>query len=234
MKQIPLALVASISGAVISLGGPVAAADLGRPAPAPASVVQVVETLPHRWTGFFVGGNIGGTWSDIEAQSGGSTVWSNSDTQFTGGLQMGLNYQLGQMVLGVEGGMNWASFDSGQQFTVAGVGTLDASTETNWIGTLTGRIGFVADQWLIYGKAGGAWINGSARVNNLTTGVISSSSDTVGGWIAGLGLEYAFSRNWSTRIEYSYIGLNDRTLSGSGVNIDNDIQMLTVGLNYKF
>jgi len=62
--------------------------------------------------------------------------------------------------------------------------------------------------------------------------------------IASLGIEWAFASNWSAKVEYNYLGLDDRTftvpagspfLAGDTFTQSNrNIQMLKVGANYRF
>ena len=98
---------------------------------------------------------------------------------------------------------------------------------------------------LLYGKAGGAWVG--ANNPNLTVGAagqtLSSSTTNNFGWTAGIGVEWAFTGNWSARAEYDYIGLQNQTLTvaaggpfaGDTININNrNISMFTAGVNYKF
>src|SRR5262249_44139564 len=68
--------------------------------------------------------------------------------------------------------------------------------------------------WLFYGKAGGGWVgNADFTINNLTTGtsITASINNTNNGWLVGAGIEWAFAPNWSAKVEYSYLGLDDRT-----------------------
>lgn len=206
------------------------AADLGRPREYPPAVV--VETRPYNWSGLYLGGNIGAAWGNTEFSANGST-WTDSQTQFTGGGQVGYNWQMGNFVVGLDASMNWASLDLQSQEWHTAAGTLVGTGGTDWIGTLAGRMGFANDGWLIYGRFGGAWAHGSARVNNLTTNASRVNSDTVGGWVVGGGLEYALSQNWTTRLQYDYIRLEERTVGGLA-RTDNNVQLLTVGVNYKF
>jgi len=60
------------------------------PLPTPAYRVAPVMPVVYDWTGFYVGGHVGGGWT-----GGASGV--------LGGGQAGFNYQTGQWVLGVEG-----------------------------------------------------------------------------------------------------------------------------------
>jgi len=86
-----------------------------------------------------------------------------------------------------------------------------ASVNTDWITTVTGRIGITGPQWdhlLLYAKGGGAWAQDEATLTNLTTGASFSASRINSGWVAGAGIEWAIAPGWSVRLEYDYIGLN--------------------------
>lgn len=214
------------------------AADLYSPPPS-RQPATVIETLPYSWTGFYIGGNLGGAWADTNLTEVASGLkWGGNQNQFTGGGQVGFNYQVSNIVLGIEGGFNWAAIDANSAAFAIPAGTFQASVETDWIGTLAGRFGIAADNWLFYGKAGGAWVQGTGRVTNVVSGASTSSTNTASGWLLGGGIEYAFNRNWSARVEYDYIALSDRTLHGPAglttVRVENDLQLLTVGINYKF
>jgi outer membrane immunogenic protein len=61
----------------------------------------------------------------------------------------------------------------------------------------------------------------------------------------GAGIEWAFAPNWSAKVEYNYLGLDDRTfivpaavpgfLPGDTFTQSNrNIQMVKVGVNYLF
>jgi outer membrane immunogenic protein len=226
----------SVAAMLMTCGGAYAA-DFGRPIYQP----PIVDIAPmvHPWTGFYVGGNLGANWSDghfTETVAGKS--WSDGQGEFTGGGQLGFNYQFSNIVLGMEGSMHWTSLDvTSPLFGAPLVGTLQGQSSTDWIGTLAGRVGFAADNWLLYGKFGGAWAHGATKLTNVTTGVSVSDTNTTPGWLAGGGIEYAVSRNWSARIEYDYIWLDDRStgpISGNSIKFSNDIQLLTFGINYKF
>jgi outer membrane immunogenic protein len=100
--------------------------------------------------------------------------------------------------------------------------------------------------WLFYGKAGGGWVGSEDfTITNLTTGAsITASNNNNGGWLVGAGIEWAFAPNWSAKVEYNFVGLDDRTfvapagfqrLAGDTFFVRNrDIQMVKVGINYRF
>src|SRR5215475_6827701 len=95
------ALLAAVSGTAT-------AADLSRPAPAPAPVYTKAPPIPQfTWTGFYIGGNIGGAWNSsswTDTLDPGVTFGNNNNNGvFIGGGQAGFNYQISSLVLGVEG-----------------------------------------------------------------------------------------------------------------------------------
>jgi outer membrane immunogenic protein len=64
------------------------------------------------------------------------------------------------------------------------------------------------------------------------------------GFLVGAGIEWAFAPNWSAKLEYDFLGLDDRRffapagfgpLTGDTFFVRNrDVQMLKVGFNYRF
>jgi outer membrane immunogenic protein len=96
-----------------------------RAAPAPAPVVE--DRCGYgRWTGFYVGGNIGWSWQNHEFHDRDGLFdtpdWAvkykdlnqnfhrrhdNDDTSFTGGVQAGYNFQCKGVVFGFETDINW-------------------------------------------------------------------------------------------------------------------------------
>ena len=239
---------ASIAGLTVPQLAP--AADLSRPPP-PA---PVYAPPPFSWTGFYLGGNLGGAWtqSNVTDAFTGATFSGTSNGVFVGGGQLGFNYQVSNLVFGVEGNFDWAanSGNNGTGVVIAGPLGLGhsfaASVNDGWITTLTGRLGVAWDRVLLYGKGGGAWVGNSGfTVTDLTSGssLTGTNSNSTSGWTAGVGLEWAFANNWTTRVEYDYVGLGNRTfvvpatspvLAGDTFTANRNIQMVTVGLNYLF
>jgi outer membrane immunogenic protein len=185
-----------------------------------ADAVRPVYRAPigaiYDWTGFYVGGHVG-------------FISTDGDSGFLGGGQAGFNYQVGQWVFGVEGQMSATSIrnSAGGVITLNGVpmGRVGAEGSLDWVSTLAGRAGFAFDRWLVYGKLGAAWAHGSASafVTGPGVGTSISTSDTVSGWMLGLGTEYALRNNWSAKIEYNMMDFNPGT-----------IHVVKAGMNYRF
>jgi outer membrane immunogenic protein len=241
-------LIASV--AFIALGTAAAgAADLAVKAPPPAP-------LPvFSWTGFYIGANIGGAWSNNRWTD---TLFltnfnNNNNGVFIGGGQIGGNYQIGSFVIGGEWDFDWAGNNNGAGVFVPGVGNIVVNSNNRWITTVAARFGWAIDHWLLYGKAGGGWVgNNNLTVTNLTTGAsftcgtfgLTNCGNNTGGWLLGAGFEYAFTNNWTVKFEYDYLGLGNRTfvvpagapfLAGDTFTSNNrNVQMVKVGVNYLF
>jgi outer membrane immunogenic protein len=213
------------------------------PAPTPPPIFS--------WTGFYIGGNLGAGWSDrtVTDTVFGVNIDNNNgnNARFIGGGQVGFNYQINNFVIGVEADFDAvANNDNNSSGVVIAGNTFRANANDTFLTTVAGRIGYAWDRVLFYGKGGGGWISNSGfTVTNVTTGAsfTSGSGNTNSGWLAGGGIEWAFADNWSARIEYDFLGLNDRTLTVPlGVPViggdvftlhDRDIQMVTFGVNYR-
>ena len=217
-------------------GGSALAADL-RPRPYTPPPAPVFS-----WTGFYIGGNLGGAWargSVNDSLFGLSADLNRSG--FIGGGQLGVNYQFSNIVLGAEWDFDWTSLDAtGNGRFVPGIGTLQGAANTRWISTLAARFGVVLGNGaLLYGKAGGAWVDNNATVTNLTTGASISASNRNSGWVVGAGVEWALAGNWSAKLEYDFLKLDDLTFGpgpfrGDTFTASREIQMFKVGLNYRF
>jgi outer membrane immunogenic protein len=209
------------------------AADLP-PAPRMPSPVAPVAYAPplYNWSGFYIGGNVGGgfsnsSWTD---PAGGTDTFNNSG--FLGGAQIGVNAQFNWLVVGLEGDFDWTNIKA------TGTDSLGEGLTSNpeWTSTVTGRIGAAFDRVLIYGKGGVAF----AHDINTLTNAAGSSTDALNrtGWTAGAGLEYAISQNWTARVEYDYLGFGSQTLNFANTaatpSASLNVQEVKAGFNYKF
>jgi outer membrane immunogenic protein len=103
------------------------------------------------------------------------------------------------------------------------------------------------DEWPL-ALAGAGWVGSDDfTVSNLAKGssiTLTNNSNSNSGWLVGAGIEWAFASNWSAKVEYNYLALDDRTftvpagspfLAGDTFTQSNrNIQMLKVGANYRF
>src|SRR6516225_10605468 len=91
-----------LAAAVVALAASqvASAADLAAKRTAPAYVPP--PPPPFSWTGFYIGGNLGVAWTDGDLCCGdfGNSTSISQHAVFTGGGQVGANYQWGWRVLG--------------------------------------------------------------------------------------------------------------------------------------
>jgi outer membrane immunogenic protein len=233
MKAKLLSTMAFLAALPVVMSAPVSAADLPQRAPV-APVVPVVYA--HSWTGFYIGGHIGGAWSDRCLTVTTFVGEACNDTSgWLGGGQVGFNIQSGQFVFGAEFSGSWSDIGGGNS-----TGTLPGGWWFNSDGKtllmLTGRVGYAFDRVLIYVTGGGAWARNSA---NLFNGVVVTSVDfDRQGWTIGAGFEYAFSSNWSLAGQYNFIDLGSKDVVfpalGVAGSVSQDVNMATLRLNYRF
>jgi outer membrane immunogenic protein len=187
---------------------------------------------------------------------------SARNTSFMGGVQAGYNWQVNQIVLGVEGDIDGthihASLTRGAIPPFAGfpVAVTATSTDTiDWIASARARAGVVvAERGLLYVTGGAAFTN--AKVNTAfgeTFGPLvippffppptgASSSHGLVGWTLGGGVEWAFSKAWSLAAEYRHNDFGGQNyLLGTDV-VGNPIMdrvkfttdQVTLRLNWRF
>ena len=192
-----------------------------------ADLVQPFTPVPYAsyfdWTGFYIGGNLGGGWAggNITDSLTGTNLSATGDGAFIGGGQLGYNYQINpNVVLGVEWLMDGVASNNNSNIVVIPTisDVFQTSLRSDWFTTLTGRIGFTGtgqewDRALFYIKGGAAWVQNQVTVADLSTGLSVGATRIDSGWVAGAGLEYAFpASNWTIRLEYDYIGLGSSTV----------------------
>lgn len=218
------------------------AADLPVRAPAPA---PVFVNAPFSWNGLYVGLHAGYDWSRgdvVGIRQGGAfrgDIGSVNGKGFAGGAQVGYNLQYGSLVYGIEGDFSFA----GNRARTAGVlpvaGLSTASARREWFGSVRGRLGFAADRALFYVTGGVGFTNVKY---NLTTGAganFGSSNSTRAGYVAGAGVEYAFTNNLTARLEGLYYDVRRRTVR-TNVGLLATTQatqshgLVRLGVNYKF
>ena len=225
-------LLAGVAVAAIVASNSVMAADLGMQPVYKAAPAPVI--LPANWTGFYVGAHLGGAWGTKEFSDpfSGKTYANNSVNGFLGGGQIGYNYQMGWVVLGVEGDLSAADITGSAPLSFDPTETF--SSKTDWLATVTGRIGGTVDHALLYVKGGAAWAHDKYSVG------INSGDETRTGWVFGGGVEYAFTHNWSGKVEYNYMDFGTKSVNFCGggscrpVDVQQRIHAVKVGVNYKF
>ena len=219
------------AAAVIAFAAPAFAADLPARTYTKAPAYTAPE-LVYNWTGFYVGGNIGG------AFPGGNSL-EGSNGRFMGGLQGGADYQFAtNWVIGAEAQYDWLAGhnNNGVLFPAGSLIT----GNTNGLGSVTGRLGYTWGPALLYAKGGYAWRDSSLGVS---AGGVPVAFATDGshkdGYTVGAGLEYMFAPNWSAKAEYQYYNFGSTTFTAGtpeiiGARFRDDEHTVKLGINYRF
>jgi outer membrane immunogenic protein len=224
MKKILLGSVA-----LVALGTASAfAADLS-----PRTYTKAPAYVPapiYNWTGFYIGGHVGGAFE-------GDSSLSGSNGRFLGGVQVGADYQFAQnWVIGIEGQYSFVTRDTA---SAAFPGGFTVSDRTGNLGSVTGRLGYTWGPALLYAKGGVGFRDGeSINVTSTALGTAlpftSSTHDT--GYTVGGGLEYMFAPSWSAKLEYQYYNFGSTTVTAPAgvVSYRPDEHTVKLGVNYRF
>jgi outer membrane immunogenic protein len=264
---VALCLIGAMTGT--SLAADVAVSELRVPRAIP--IVQAVK-----WTGLYFGVNAGYSRTNVttitlfqhtepfieqadlfspfqvEFAGVGRSRGVTSSTTLSGavaGGQIGFNWQTGWLVLGIEadgqwtGGENAVSVSCGARCTLADTVKL----KSFWSGRF--RIGYAFDRFLAYATVGGAVASASHDLT-LTLGGITANFVTLSGSKTGLaygaGLEGLLWDNWSAKVEYLYLDIDNLVSEGfpPGNLFSRSVEVtvtsrfpehvLRAGLNYRF
>ena len=117
-----------------------------------------------------------------------------------------------------------------------------------WNGDVALRFGYAVDRNLLYGKVGAAF--GSFRytethddfpVDNACNSCSVSFTNTRAGLLLGAGWEYAFTNNWTAKVEYDYINYGSANIPYPNASatiqsfpVHDTVNIVKVGVNYLF
>src|SRR5205807_9371000 len=133
---------------LIAFAAPAVAADIPARTYTKAPVYTAPEAV-YNWTGFYIGGHLGGAFA-------GDNSLLGSSARFLGGVQGGFDYQFApNWVAGAEAQYSWLSnnnntgalFPDGPRIT----------DKNNHLGSVTGRFGYTWGPALLSGKPGYGW-----------------------------------------------------------------------------
>ncbi len=248
-------LLGTVGLLALGIGASASAADMAVKARPPAPVIAPI----YDWTGFYIGANGGWGQSNsclnfVDPFDPFGTDFADGCRSRSGGViggQIGYRWQANQWVFGLEAQGDWADlsrtrlspfFDSRfPDFP----GFVSTRTTTDGIGLFTGQIGYAWNQALFYVKGGAAVTSNRYSIFETVSGIqLASVSATRWGGTAGVGFEYGFAPNWSFGVEYNHLFMGDANNSFTGVNfvtagvlnnrITQDVDMVTLRVNYRF
>ena len=242
-------------------------------APPPPMTMAPVLT----WGGWYAGANLGAGFSDNGVKFGGTggtpaalasgqmpRSLDGNPSGVVGGLQLGYNFSLGPLLLGLETDFDYDGYNENQIVTRSPgaplfTTTTQAQQRMNWFGTTRGRLGFTpSDSWLFFGTGGVAYAD-----THVNSSVGTSAADGSGGtpcigfcgagttegvkvgWTAGGGVEYRVSPAISVKAEYLYYDLGSASqayadnlgrFAGTTVTTNTKFagNIARIGVNYHF
>ena len=266
MRRLAMSLLAS---SVFNLGSDELASAVEAP-PTPVYGVPIAVAAPYNWTGFYIGAHSGGAWGRNDwsepntthasgfngfcafmgvgcIELGSGRAGSHFSTGPLGGLQAGYNYQIGYVLLGVEGQFSWSNLKGDHENDTSSAGAVSTFitaaqadrffSEVKNLGSIAARLGLVSgpqDRTLLYLKGGAAYAGDdysllatgsgfgcvfapAAACQAFNSSQTLSGSATRWGYMASIGLEYGLFDNWTAKIEYDYLGLGTKLASLAGV-----------------
>jgi len=231
---------------------PLAIAGASLPTKAPP-----LPVAPINWTGFYLGGHLGGgrsddRWTDpfgpTPGTKGTNFAGFGDTTNATGPLgggQVGANLQAGPLVLGVQADISAAHL-RGENTCFSGLGGINCQRNINSIDTVTGRVGFAWNRSLAYVKGGAAQTNDTFTLDGNTNGALALGTGVTKlntqGWTAGGGVEYTVADHWTAFAEYDHIGLPGTTvpfptvatINAQTIGVKQTVDLFKLGVNYEF
>lgn len=234
-----LFLVSRLAGAAaLAFTGSASAADMPVKAPiiAPAQVSS--------WTGWYLGVNLGAGWlssgADIApADADTTTLFSPGiaagtlatslaarDQGILGGAQLGYNWQINRIVMGVEADFQGAGLNAHTQILGAPAGFVpilsNYDSRITSFGTVRARGGvLIAPSLLTYVTGGYAFgeVQRHWDFAFMEPGPVLGTSGDIStldsGWTIGGGVEWALATHWSLGAEYLHVRLNGQNFSNT-------------------
>ena len=249
-------LLVSASAGSLSIAGPSLSADM------PINVTKAFVPAPaFTWTSCYLGAHAGGGWANKEVTdpvqlvqdslSGapvttGVTTANLSPSGAIVGGQIGCDYQFASnWDVGIEGAASGSTMKGSTSVGLpAGfpADTAIVTARTDFLPSLTARLGYAVDNWLLYVRSGAALTGGKYSVTGTFTGTGFGFEglDSRVGFTAGAGVEWAFLGHWSAMLEYDYyqfdhgnVLMSDSINMVSGpVDVKQSVQIVKVGLNF--
>src|ERR1700694_4828624 len=244
----------------VTLAGPAIAADL------PLKSDEPYAAPRFSWTSCYLGGHLGGGFAHkdmtdpvqlVQDTLGGADTTTGTTTVSTSpkgvviGGQIGCDYEFAsKLVIGIEGAASGSTM-RGRTNVGLPAGAPDIAlvqANTDFLTSVTGRVGYAFDNVLLYAKGGVALAGDKYNVSGVTALGAGGPFNFQGldnrlGWTVGGGVDWAFSRHWSMNVEYDYykfgsgnVLMNEMISAGAAgagvVDVKQTVQVVKVGVNF--
>jgi outer membrane immunogenic protein len=258
MRKLLTGLIASVAFGAISLG-------------ITAQEARAEHAATHDWTGPYIGAIVGvGSYEgsvegfvfddpgleypglDYPGFDYSGPMPFNSplaDSGFLGGLTVGWSGQSGHIVYGLEGDVSFGEVSGGTTGPMGGIYGGGTSFNGDLFATVRGRVGFAANDLLLYGTAGLAILDGSVSNGGFGGGQVGETAVitiqrgrsygfTATGAVVGAGAELAITEALSFKAELLYAFFDEDVRLGldqeDAIFNLSDFYTVRVGLNWNF
>ena len=166
--------------------------------------VTAPDPIVTNWAGFYLGGQVGGAWSDGPLTFAFATN-EMEDNGFVVGAHAGYDFQVDRWVLGVVGDINFT--DLSDTSAIPAFATIN-SYDVDRTYSIRGRLGYlVNDSVLAY--ATGGWAFADVEYTNQFGASTQTINETMDGYVIGGGIEWAASDQISAYVEYTHADYGD-------------------------
>ena len=191
----------------------------------PALSADLPAAAPDPWTGFYIGAQAGylggagepeicatvaGVDRDCSGRASDYGLGADNPSGGTAGGYLGFNYRINDMVIGLEGDLNW---DDAREDGTKGSADLESifgpqDVSLNWDASVRARIGVVVgERAMLYATGGPSWINVELKndfcnVIEGEPGIRCGDESTELGWQLGGGAEFLITDHVSLKAEY--------------------------------
>jgi len=249
-KNTSLKVVLLATAAGLSFAAPASAADmLLKAPPQPIAVTN--------WSGWYIGALVGygsqssycnsaapgaGGIADTDegcnnsSREGGTVVSRGRGA--VAGVDIGIDWQNRNFVYGIAADWTWAAMKG--KAVVGNSGSASYKAKIDWLASFRGRMGLAVENTMVYVTAGVAFAGVKHSYLCCFDGTdTGSSKKTAVGWVAGVGVEHRWSRNWSVKGEYLHYDFGNYTATAnvndtsSAFDHSHTVDVFRIGLTYR-
>jgi outer membrane immunogenic protein len=213
-------LLASFTLSLLLPVGTAIAADMDEPLPPPPPPVTELRPASYDWSGAYAG-----VWGGLTCIDGTASVtqagppvttasFLNAGCGAKGGLVAGYNYQMDDIVMGVEA--DWGMTGNVVHNTQVGA---DFDYGMDHIATARARLGYAMDDTMFFVTGGAAWAKGHL-IDNVSTATPTDLTAEHWGWTVGGGVEHAVTDQLRVRMDYLYTHFDQAKYSAACCNVD--------------
>ena len=178
---------------------------------APAKPKENVSRAFSEWSGFYVGAGAALSRRHVaealDLPGLPPVLASYGATDVFGGPFAGVNWRLGQLVIGGE-----TEVDAADDLNARRHAGATLAPRVDAVAWSRGRIGLPVDRFLFFGAGG-------AAAENFFASAFAENYDAVRvGWTVGGGFDYALDENWAARVEFRHADFGSMRFDSSNVD----------------